>query len=341
MRQLEIRTRRLVNDTLAGEYHSVFKGRGMDFDEVREYVPGDEVRTIDWNVTARAGRPFVKKFTEERELTILLLVDVSASGNFGSAAQSKRELAAELASVLAFSAIRNSDKVGLILFTDRIEQYIPPKKGRRHVLRVVREILFYQPRGRGTDTVKALDFANHILHRRAIAFLISDFQSPGDPDQALADLRRAMRQTNRRHDLVALHIQDAREKSLPDVGVLAIEDAETGEVVELDTADPEVRARFEQEVNDRTQRLVRGFRAEAIDTLELDTALALFAGVATLLQKPGTETLMKNRFKFNLWRGLALSAAALSLASLHGFALTMRARQVRQLRRGTAALPLR
>jgi len=272
MRQLEIRTRRLVNNTLAGEYHSVFKGRGMDFDEVREYVPGDEVRTIDWNVTARAGRPFVKKFTEERELTILLLVDVSASGNFGSATQSKRELAAELASVLAFSAIRNSDKVGLILYTDRIEQYIPPKKGRRHVLRVAREILFHQPVGRGTDTVKALDFANHILRRRAIAFLISDFQSSGDPDQALAELRRAMRQTNRRHDLVALHIEDSREKSLPDVGMLAIEDAETGEVVELDTANPEVRSRFAQEATDRTQRLVRGFRAEAIDTLELDTA---------------------------------------------------------------------
>ena len=273
MRKLEIRTRRLVNNTLAGEYHSVFKGRGMDFDDVREYVPGDEVRTIDWNVTARAGRPFVKKFTEERELTILLLVDVSASGNFGSAAMSKRELAAELASVLAFSAIRNSDKVGLILYTNQIEQYIPPKKGRRHVLRVVREILFHQPRGRGTDTVKALDFANHILRRRAIAFLISDFQASGDPDKALEDLRRAMRQTNRRHDLVALHIEDGREKSLPDVGVLAMEDAETGEVVELNTANPDVRARFAQEANDRTQRLVRGFRGEAIDTLELDTAV--------------------------------------------------------------------
>ncbi len=272
MRQLEIRTRRLVNDTLAGEYHSVFKGRGMDFDEVREYVAGDEVRTIDWNVTARAGRPFVKKFTEERELTILLMVDVSASGNFGSAAHSKRELAAELASVLAFSAIRNSDKVALILYTNEIELYIPPKKGRRHVLRVVREILYFQPRGRGTDTVKALDFANHILHRRVIAFLISDFQSSEDPDQALENLRRAMRQTSRRHDLVALHIQDAREKSLPDVGVLAIEDAETDEVVELATTDPEVRIRFEEEANDRTQRLLRGFRAEAIDTLELDTA---------------------------------------------------------------------
>jgi uncharacterized protein (DUF58 family) len=272
IRQIEIRTRRLVNDTLAGQYHSVFKGRGMDFDEVREYVPGDEVRTIDWNVTARTGHPFVKKFTEERELTILIMVDASASENFGSAAQSKRELAAELASVLAFSAIRNSDKVALILYTDEVELYIPPNKGRRHVLRVVREILYHRPRGRRTDTAKALDFANHILRRRAIAFLISDFQSSEDPDQALTNLRRAMRQTNRRHDLVALHIQDAREKSLPDVGVLAIEDAETDEVVELDTADPEVRARFAAEVEDRTQRLVRGFRAEAIDTLDLDTA---------------------------------------------------------------------
>jgi uncharacterized protein (DUF58 family) len=286
MRQLEIRTRRLVNDSLAGQYHSVFKGRGMDFDEVREYVPGDEVRTIDWNVTARTGHPFVKKFTEERELTMLLLVDVSASGNFGSAPQSKRELAAEIASVLAFSAIRNSDKVGLILYTDRVEQYIPPKKGRRHVLRLVREILFHQPRGRGTDTVKALDFANHILHRRAIAFLISDFQSSEEPELALENLRRAMRQTNRRHDLVALHIQDAREKSLPNVGVLAIEDAETDEVVELDTADPEIRRGFEKEVNERTQRLVRGFRAEAIDTLELDTALPYL---------PALQRFFKNR----------------------------------------------
>ena len=284
MRQLEIRTRRLVNDSLAGEYHSVFKGRGMDFDAVREYVPGDEIRTIDWNVTARAGRPFVKKFTEERELTLLLLVDVSASGNFGSASRSKRELAAELASVLAFSAIHNNDKVGLILYTDRVEEYIPPKKGRQHVLRVVREILFHESRGRGTDTVKALDCANHILHRRAIAFLISDFQSSGDPDEALIELRRAMRQTNRRHDLVALHIQDAREKSLPDVGVLAMEDAETDEVVELDTADPEVRARFAEGVNERTRRLVRGFRAEAIDTLELDTALPYLPALQRFFQ---------------------------------------------------------
>jgi len=243
MRQLEIRTRRMVNDSLAGEYHSVFKGRGMDFDEVREYSPGDEVRTIDWNVTARAGRPFVKKFTEERELTILLLVDISASGNFGSAALSKRDLAAELASALAFSAIRNSDKVGLLMYTDRVERYLPPKKGRRHVLRVVRDILYHTAEGRGTDSVKALDVVNHVLHRRAIVFLISDFQSPGDPEATRAELRRAMRQTNRRHDLIAVQVADPREMELPNVGVLALEDAETGEVIELDTANSAIRKR--------------------------------------------------------------------------------------------------
>src|ERR1039457_2220356 len=214
MRQLEIRTSRLVNDTLAGEYHSVFKGRGMDFDDVREYVAGDEVRTIDWNVTARAGRTFVKKFTEERELTILLLVDISSSGNFGSAALSKRDLAAELASVLAFSAVRNSDKVGLLLYTDRVERYLPPKKGRRHVLRAVRDILYHTPEGTGTDSIKALDIVNHVLHRRAIVFLISDFETPGDQTAARAALRRAMRQTNRRHDLIAVQVGDPHEKEL-------------------------------------------------------------------------------------------------------------------------------
>jgi len=271
VRQIEIRTRRLVDNSMGGEYHSVFKGRGMDFDEVREYVPGDEVRTIDWNVTARSGRPFVKKFTEERELTILLMVDVSASGNFGSTSQSKREMAAELASVLAFSAIRNSDKVGLILFTDEIEQYIPPKKGRRHVLRVVREILYFQPRRRGTDIVQALDFANRVLLRRAVTFLISDFQTSGPQGQALASLQRAIRLTHTRHDLVAMHIQDRREQELPDVGILAIEDAETGEMLELATSNPKVRARFAELSRHHIATLRRMLNAEAIDTLELET----------------------------------------------------------------------
>jgi uncharacterized protein (DUF58 family) len=271
MRQLEIRTRRLVNDSLSGAYHSVFKGRGMDFDEVREYTPGDEVRTIDWNVTARAGRPFVKKFTEERELTIFLLVDISASGNFGSGTLSKRDLAAELASVLAFSAIRNSDKVGLLLYTDRVERYLLPKKGRRHVLRVIRDILYHQPEGKGTDSVKALDVVNHVLHRRAIVFLISDFETSKDPQAARAELRRAMRQTNRRHDLIAVHVEDPREKELPNVGIVALEDAESGEIVELDTSRAIVRQRFKEHALERSRRLVIDFRAEGIDTLQLQT----------------------------------------------------------------------
>ena len=271
MRQLEIRTRRMVNDSLAGEYHSVFKGRGMDFDEVREYSPGDEVRTIDWNVTARAGRPFVKKFTEERELTIFLLVDISASGNFGSGALSKRDLAAELASVLAFSAIRNSDKVGLLLYTDQVERYLPPKKGRRHVLRVVRDILYHTPERIGTDTVKALDVANRLLHRRAVVFLISDFEAPTSTPATRLDLRRAMRRTNRRHDLIAVHVEDPREKELPDVGIVALEDAESGEVIELDTASVSIRRRFKELSLERGRRLVSDFRSEGIDTLQLQT----------------------------------------------------------------------
>jgi uncharacterized protein (DUF58 family) len=271
MRQLEIRTRRMVNDSLAGSYQSVFKGRGMDFDEVREYSAGDEVRTIDWNVTARAGRPFVKKFTEERELTIFLLVDISASGNFGSGSMSKRDLAAELASVLAFSAIRNSDKVGLLLYTDQIERYLPPKKGRRHVLRVVRDILYHTPEAIGTDTVKALDVANRLLHRRAVVFLISDFENSKNAAAARVELRRAMRRTNRRHDLIAVQVEDPRERELPDVGIVALEDAESGEVIEVDTASAAVRRRFRELSLARGLQLVNDFRSEGIDTLQLRT----------------------------------------------------------------------
>jgi uncharacterized protein (DUF58 family) len=273
LRELEIRTRRMVDDSMAGAYHSVFKGRGMDFDEVREYSPGDEVRTIDWNVTARAGRPFVKKFTEERELTIFLVVDVSASGNFGSAALAKRDLAGEVASVLAFSAIRNSDKVGLILYTDHVERYLPPRKGRRHVLRVVRDILHYEATGVGTDTVKTLDVVNHLLHRRAVIFLISDFQVSGTPVASRAALRRAVRQTNRRHDLIAVQIGDPRERELPNVGIIALEDAETGEILELDTRRAAIRDRFRELSAERARRLKSDLLAEGVDTLELRTDL--------------------------------------------------------------------
>src|SRR5579871_108877 len=271
MRELEIRTRRMVDDTMAGAYHSVFKGRGMDFDEVREYAAGDEVRTIDWNVTARAGRPFVKKFTEERELTLFLVVDISASGNFGSGTLAKRDLAAEVASVLAFSAIRNSDKVGLILYTDRIERYLPPKKGRRHVLRAVRDILYHQPQGTGTDTVKALDVVNHVLHRRAVVFLISDFQTSGEASVVRPALRRAVRQTNRRHDLIAIQVEDPRERELPNVGIIALEDAETGEIVELNTARAAVRKRFSELSFERSRHLRSDLRAEGVDSVQLTT----------------------------------------------------------------------
>jgi uncharacterized protein (DUF58 family) len=271
VRHIEIRTKRLVNDSLAGEYHSVFKGRGMNFDEVREYVPGDEVRTIDWNVTARAGRPFIKKFVEERELTLMLVVDVSASGDFGSGIQSKREMAAELASVLAFSAIHNNDKVGLILFSDQVELYVPPRKGRKHVLRLVREILGFDPAHRGTNLVNALDFSNHVLSRRAILFLLSDFQFAGDPDAAIEALRRAIRQTHARHDLVAMRVHDPREDELADFGLLAVEDSETGELLELDTGDENVRRRFGELAEENSSRLRRAFNGEAVDSLSLST----------------------------------------------------------------------
>src|SRR5881296_3454647 len=236
IRTLEIKTRGLVETAFAGDYHSVFKGRGMNFEDVREYQPGDEIRAIDWNVTARMGNAFVKKFTEERELTVMLVVDVSASGNFGSTTQSKRELAAEVACLLAFSAIRNNDKVGLILFTDHVELFIPPKKGRSHTLRLIREILFFQPQGCGTEPALALDYLNKIVTRRAVVFFISDFQAP--------DFSRALAVSGQRHDFIAIQIRDERERSLPNVGIITLEDAETGEQIEINTADRKTRAVF-------------------------------------------------------------------------------------------------
>ena len=277
VRQVEIRTNRLVDDTLAGHYHSVFKGRGMDFDEVREYVPGDDVRTIDWNVTARTGRTYVKKFTEERELTIMLIIDVSASGEFGSASQSKREMMAEIGSVLAFSAMRNNDKVGLVLFTDDAELYIPPGKGRSHILRVIREILFFQPEGTGTNLAAAMDFTSQVIKRRAVAFLISDFCLPGDFDASLSALRPKLRITGRHHDLVAVSVSDQRERELPDVGLITIEDSETGEQVELDTSRPDVRSRFKDLAENRQKSLRRAIRSVGVDMLELSTERSYLA----------------------------------------------------------------
>jgi uncharacterized protein (DUF58 family) len=273
VRRIEVRTRRLVNDALAGHYRSVFRGRGIDFDEVREYVPGDEIRTIDWNVTARAGHPFVKKFREERELTMLLLVDVSGSFEFGSTAKSKRELTAELASVLAMSATRNNDKVGLVLFSDRIEKYIPPNKGRAHVLRVVREVLGAEPTHRSTNIAQALRFATTLTRRRAVVFLLSDFESPAETPADTEALRDAVRITRRRHDLVAMHVFDPREMTLPDVGLLTLEDVETGELVEIDTGNKKTRERYAQLAAARRAETARTLRKDGVDCLDLDTGV--------------------------------------------------------------------
>jgi uncharacterized protein (DUF58 family) len=238
IRRIEIRTRRLVNDNFAGEYHSTFRGRGMEFDRVRPYLPGDEVRTIDWNVTARMGQPYVKQYVEERELTVMLVVDASGSGDFASQGRFKRELAAELASVLSFSATTNKDKVGLLIYTDKVELYIPPRKGRRHVLRLIRELLAFEPEGNGTDIKLALDSINRILKRRSIVFLVSDFLD--DPER----YSKPLFMTNRKHDVIAVDLHDPLETEIADVGVLTLEDAETGELLWLDTGDPAWRRLF-------------------------------------------------------------------------------------------------
>jgi uncharacterized protein (DUF58 family) len=264
VRQIEIRTNREVTDVLGGQYHSVFKGHGMEFEEVREYLPGDEVRSIDWNVTARFGHPFVKKFKEERELTVMLVVDVSASGQFGSVRQTKNELAAELAAVLAFSAIRNNDKVGLVMFTDQIEKYIAPKKGRRHVLRVIREILAFQPKGRGTNLTMALDYLNHVQSRRAVTFVLSDFQV-GDEES----VRKKLRVASKRHDVVALSLRDPREEELPAVGLLDLRDAETDERALVDTFDQDVREKFAAKARLRLESLRRLLRSANVDHVEI------------------------------------------------------------------------
>jgi uncharacterized protein (DUF58 family) len=287
IRQIEIRTNRIVTETLAGAYHSVFKGQGMNFDEVREYQPGDDVRSIDWNVTARMNHPFIKKFVEERELTLMLIVDVSGSGLFGSRGQSKRELAAEIASVLAFSAIRNNDKVGLILFSDEVEKFIPPRKGRSHVLRVIREVLFHEPKRRGTDLNNALEFFLRVQAHKAITVIVSDFLgSPAAPRREgekgprpqmmlLESLAQAsftmLRQAGRKHDLVAVQVTDPRELELPELGRLIFQDAETGEIVEVNTGDARKRQAFAERQAKSQDQVLRLFRKAAIDAIQLRT----------------------------------------------------------------------
>lgn len=261
IRAIEIKTSHRVSDLYAGHYHSAFKGQGMEFQEVREYEPGDDIRSIDWNVTARIGRPFIKQFTEERELTVMLLVDISASNQFGSTRQFKNDLAAELAAVLAFSAIKNNDRVGLILFSEEVELHIPPKKGVSHVLRVIREILYFRPRRAGTRTEPALTYLNRIHPRRTVAFLISDFLDTG--------YEQAVRMTARRHDLVGIVIGDKRESSWPLVGLVDWEDAETGRRYLLDTSHGATRRRLAQLRQEQRDGLLRTLRRAGLDTVEI------------------------------------------------------------------------
>ncbi len=263
IRRLELRTRRLVDSSFAGQYHSVFKGRGMNFEEVREYAPGDEIRSIDWNVTARMDKPFVKKFTEERELTVLLAVDVSASGNYGSVGLSKREMAAEVAAILAFSAINNNDKVGLVLFTDRLELFIPPKKGRQHSLRLIRDMLYFEPAGKGTDVALALEYINRVLSRKAVVFLISDFISP--------DFTKPLTIASRKHDLVAFPVYDPGERELPSIGIVTLEDAETGKQIDINTSSRSVMEAFRSQEERRWRDLEKTLKSRRVDSVPLRT----------------------------------------------------------------------
>jgi uncharacterized protein (DUF58 family) len=263
VRYIQIHTNKAVNDVLAGEYHSVFKGQGMEFEEVREYLPGDEVRSIDWNVTARMGRPFVKRFREERELSIMFLVDLSASGAFGTVGQVKNEVATELCALLAFSAVKNNDKVGLIVFTDRVELFIPPKKGVSHVLRLIRELLAFTPRKANTNIAEALDYLGRVINKHAVVFLVSDFQGE--------DFERPMRVLAKKHDLIAVSVTDPREVALPNVGLIELEDAETGEMVLIDTGSAGVRKRYEQQGTGRMARLRELFASMDIEQIDLQT----------------------------------------------------------------------
>jgi uncharacterized protein (DUF58 family) len=263
VRRIEIRTRRIVDELISGEYHSSFKGQGMEFDEVREYMPGDDVRRIDWNVTARYGTPFIKKFAEERELTVIILMDVSGSKRFGTVDYYKSELAAELTALLAFAAIKNNDKVGMISFSDQIEQFIPPKKGRRNVLRLIREVLYFEPKGRGTDIAAALEYFNRVIKRRAVLFVISDFIGP--------DFRKPLMIASRRHDTIAINITDPREMRLPESGLMFIEDAETGQRMWMDTSSSATRRAFEDNARTRQGSLSELFRQLKVDSVSLST----------------------------------------------------------------------
>ena len=264
VRRLEIRTRRLVQESLAGSYHSVFRGRGMEFAEVRDYVPGDDVRTIDWNVAARMGHPYVKKFTEERELTVVLVVDASGSERFGTAPSTKMQMSAEISALLAFSAIRNNDRVGLLLFTDRVELFLPPRKGKEHGLRVLREVLTVEPTALRTSIATALEYLQRVVTKRAVVFLVSDFQDDG--------FERTLRVSARKHDVVAISVSDPRELALPAVGLIAVEDPETGERGVIDSGNARVRRAYADHTGRERERLRDTFTRTGVDLLELSTA---------------------------------------------------------------------
>jgi uncharacterized protein (DUF58 family) len=264
VRRIEIRTKKLVNDVFSGEYHSIFKGRGMEFEEVREYQPGDDVRVIDWNVTARYGHPFVKRFKEERELTVMFLVDASSSGDFGTAGEkTKRDYISEICSVLAFSAIKNNDRVGMIIFTDRVEKYIPPKKGSSHVLRLIREVLYFTPQHARTDLNCALEFLGRVIKRRSVIFLVSDFLS--------SDYDKMLSIANKKHDLIAIKIADPREIELPNVGFIELEDTETGEQMIIDTKNQQIRRDFQEYAQREKMKLDKGFRSMDLDHIYITT----------------------------------------------------------------------
>lgn len=263
IRRIEIRTRNLVNDVFSGQYKSIFKGRGMEFSEVREYQPGDDIKIIDWNVTARAGKPYVKVFDEERELTVILMVDASSSGEFGTTDRMKGEIAAEICALLALSAIKNNDKVGLLIFTDQVEKFIPPKKGKEHVLRVVRELLYFRPVNQKTDINCALEYVGRVINRKSIMFLVSDFYTSG--------YEKALKIANKKHDIIAVVIRDPREMSLPDVGYVVLEDAETGEEVMVDTSSLQVRNAYSMFASRDREELSRIFLSCNIDSINIDT----------------------------------------------------------------------
>jgi len=263
VRKIEIKTKGLSNHIFAGEYNTAFKGKGMAFSEVREYQPGDDIRSIDWNVTARYNSPFVKVFEEEREMTVMLLIDVSASGNFGTQEQFKRELATELAAILAFSAINNNDKVGVIFFTDKVEQFIPPKKGKSHILRIIREVLAFEPTGKGTDIAGALEYFSTVIKKRSICFILSDFMSK--------EFDRPLKIASKKHDLVALRIHDTREDTLPNVGLVPMQDAETEKMLFVDTSSKKVRDNFAKNRTQATEKLRKLFPASGVDLIDITT----------------------------------------------------------------------